>query len=174
MGRKHTGSGKYIHVCLAILMCILLSGCATSDEKDTRTGMKKFFNWEFPRTNISSEEQNYLIAHEKQTDNAESLFSAAIIYSDSKNPSRDRVKAIATLKKTESSFPKSVWAYRSNVMSDVLNENLRLKKQLVDTQQENTKLKKQCTDVQQESTKLKEIIEESKKIDIEMDQKKRE
>ncbi len=172
MGRKCIGTGKYLHICFAVVICITLGGCVTSDEIAGKTTDGP--TWRFLKANRADSEPDYSSVADSGASKADSMFNTALAYLDVKNPSRDTIRGIAALKNAETTYPKTIWSYRSRVVSDLLQENLRLKKQTIDVQQENTKAKKQLVELQQENTKLKEIIEQSKKIDIEMEQKKRE
>jgi hypothetical protein len=141
MGRKHTGAGQYIYVCIAFLICFVISGCVASD-------------WRFFKTGDSQENQKNLLS------NDEALFNTGLSYADPGNPVKDYDKSLTAFKRLVTEYPKSTWAYRGHIISEVL--------------QESTKLKKQGADLSKENTKLKEIIEQSKKVDIEIEKKKRE
>ncbi len=104
----------------------------------------------------------------------ETLFNTALRFADPGNPSKDYNKSIVAFKKLITEYPKSTWSYRGHIILEILQENAKLKKQLGDLQLDNAKARKQGTDLQQEITKLKEIIEQSKKVDVEIEQKKRE
>ena len=104
----------------------------------------------------------------------EALFNTGLRFADPGNPTKDYNKSIATFKKLIAGYPKSTWAYRGHILLEILQENAKLKKQLGDLQLDNAKARKQGTDLQQENIRLKEIIEQSKKVDIEIEEKKRE
>ena len=161
MGRKRTGPGKYIYVCIAFLICFLISGCVASvGNVETQTTQRDIPRWRFLKADDSQEDQQNLFSSEKISSNDEDLFNTGISYSDPGNPAKDPNKSMAAFKKLVTEHSKSSWAYRGHVISEIL--------------QENAKLKKQGTDLLQENAKLKEIIEQSKKVDIEIEKKKRE
>ena len=175
MGRKCTGSGKYIYICIAFLICFVISGCVASVENvETQTTQRDVPRWRFLKADDSQEDQKNLLSSEKISSNDEVLFNTGISYADPGNSTKDYNKSITTFKKLITEHPKSTWAYRGHVISEILQENAKLRKQGTDLPQENAKLRKQGTDLPQENAKLKEIIEQSKKVDIEIEQKKRE
>jgi hypothetical protein len=176
MGRKCTWPGKYINICIAFIISFAISGCVASvGDMEAKTAQGDAApRWRFLKADASQEDQQNKLSSEKASLNDERLFDIGISYADQGNSTKDYNKSIATFKKLVTEHPNSIWVYRGHVLSDILQENTKLKKQGTDLLQENTKLKKQGTDLLQENTKLKEIIEQSKKVDIEIEQKKRE
>jgi hypothetical protein len=161
MGRKYTGTGKYIYVCITFLICFIISGCvAPMENVETKSTQRDVPRWHFLETDESQKDQQNKLSSEKTSLSDERLFDIGISYADPGNSTKDYNKSITTFKKLVTVHPNSIWVYRGHVISDIL--------------QENTKLKKQGTDLLQENTKLKEIIEQSKKVDIEIEKKKRE
>ena len=162
MGRKYTGSGKHIHICIAFLMCFVMSGCATSvgDMETKKTTQEDTTRWRYLKRDNPQEDQQNKLSSAKTSLGDERLFDMGISYADPGNSTKDYNKSITTFKKLVTEHPNSIWVYRGHVITEIL--------------QENAKLKKQGTDLLQENTKLKEIIEQSKKVDIEIEQKKRE
>jgi hypothetical protein len=141
---------------------------------ETKSTQRDVPRWHFLKADESQEDQQSKPSSEKTSLSDERLFDIGISYADPGNSTKDYNKSIATFKKLVTVHPNSIWVYRGHVISDILQENTKLKKQGTDLLQENTKLKKQGTDLLQENTKLKEIIEQSKKVDIEIEKKKRE
>jgi hypothetical protein len=122
----------------------------------------------------AQEDQKNLHASANMPTTAEVLFNTGLSYADPRDPRKDHNRSVTTFKRLIKEHPKSVWADRSHILLDVLQENARLRKQSTDNQQENARLRKQSTDNQQENARLKQIIEQSKNVDIEIEQKKRE
>jgi hypothetical protein len=175
MGRECTGPGKYIYICIALLISFIFSGCAASvGNVENQTTQGDVSRWRFLRTDDSQKDQKNLLSSEKVPSNDETLFNTGVSYADPGNSSKDYNKSITTFKKLVTDHPKSTWAYRGHVISEILQENAKLRKQGTDLSQENAKLRKQGTDLSQENAKLKEVIEQSKKVDIEIEKKKRE
>jgi len=102
------------------------------------------------------------------------LFNSALDFANPANPKRDYNKALVALRKLEEDYPRSRWINSSNILIDVIQENIRLRRLRTEAQQEITKLQKQSTETAQENARLKEVIEQSKKVDIEIEEKKRE
>lgn len=175
MGRKHIRSGKHIYICIALLICFVIFGYAVSVENTwAQTTPKDMPRWRLLKANDSREDQQNLPPSKNIPSNDEDLFNTGISYADPGNPSKDYNRAITTFKKLITEHPKSTWSYRGHVISDILQENAKLKKLSGDLQLENAKSRKQSTDLQLENAKLKEIIEQSKKVDIEIEKKKQE
>jgi hypothetical protein len=161
MGRKYTGPGKHIHICIAFLMCFTISGCVASvGNMETKTTQEDVTRWRYLKGDNLPEDQKNKLSSANTSLGDERLFDMGISYADPGNSTKDYNKSITTFKKLVTEHPNSIWVYRGHVISEIL--------------QENTKLKKQGTDLLQENTKLKEIIEQSKKVDIEIEKKKRE
>ena len=175
MGRKYTGSGKHIHICIAFLMCFAISGCVASvGNMEAKTTQEDATRWRYLKRDNPQEDQQNKLSSAKTSLGDERLFDMGISYADPGNSTKDYNKSIAAFKKLFTEHPNSIWVYRGNVITEILQDNAKLKKQGADLLQENAKLKKQGTDLLQENAKLKEIIEQSKKVDIEIEQKKRE
>jgi hypothetical protein len=175
MGRKCTGPGKYIYICIAFLICFVISGCAASvgNVEAQKTQMDEP-RWRSLSTDDLQEDQKNLHLSEKISSSDETLFDSGIRYADPGSHSKDYNRAITTFKRLLTEHPKSTWSYRGHVISEILQENAKLRKLSGDIQLENAKVRKQNADLLQENAKLKEIIEQSKKVDIEIEQKKRE
>jgi hypothetical protein len=175
MGRKYTGPGKYIYICIAFLVCFVISGCVASvGEMETKSTQEDVTRWRYLKGDNPQESRDNQLSSGKMSSNDEALFNAGLNYADPGSAAKDYNKSITTFHKLVAEHPRSAWAYRGHVISEILQENAKLRKQATDLQQENAKLRKQATDLQQENAKLKEIIEQSKKVDIEIGQKKRE
>ena len=133
MGRKYTGSGKYIYICIAFLICFVISGCAASvGNVETQTTQEDASRWRFLKTDDSQEDQKNLLSSEKTSLSDERLFDIGLSYADPGNSTKDYNKSITTFKKLITEYPKSTWAYRGHVISEILQENAKLKKQGTD------------------------------------------
>jgi hypothetical protein len=177
MGRKHTGTGKYIHICLAFIVFSTIWGCTAPVENtktDNPAAQTDVIHWRLLRNDNASPNFGNQSSSKSEPTGDEALFNTALRFADPGNPAKDYNKSTATFKKLITGYPKSTWAYRGHIIIEILQENAKLKKQLGDLQLDNAKARKQGTDLQQENTRLKEIIEQSKKVDIEIEQKKRE
>ena len=83
----------------------------------------------------------------------EALFNMGLIYAHPGNPKRDYGKSLGFLKKMMRDYPKSPWGEQAKIWTGVLQENEKLNKTI---------------------EKLHHVIEESKQVDIEIEEKKRE
>jgi hypothetical protein len=82
-------------------------------------------------------------------------------------------KAVAYFRQCAKDFPQSVWSERSNAWIESLKEMDKLRRVSADAAQENDRLRKASAEVVQENQKLKHIVEQSRMVDIEIDEKKR-
>ena len=160
MGRKCTGSWQYLYLCIALLICTVISGCASfGDNVENGTIQRNEPRCRLLNGDEAQEDQN-LHASANMPTTAEVLFNTGLSYADPRDPRKDHNRSVTTFKRLIKEYPNSVWADRSHTLLDVLQENARLRKQSTDNQQENAR--------------LKQIIEQSKNVDIEIEQKKRE
>ncbi|OPY81782.1 MAG: hypothetical protein A4E65_01053 [Syntrophorhabdus sp. PtaU1.Bin153] len=90
----------------------------------------------------------------------EALFTIGLIYAHPDNPKRDPGKAIASFKRVIKEYPQNSFTSQARMWVDVI--------------QENEKAKRACVEAVQENGRLKQMIEQSKKVDIEIEEKKRE
>jgi len=125
----------------------------------------------------------------------EALYSMALIYAHPGNPKRDYVKSIATFKRLIKEYPQSTWTEQAKIWVQVIQEsenakrvaatltqqNDKLKQTAASLSRENDKLKREsenakrvAASLSEENDKLKQIIEQSKKVDIEIEEKKKE
>jgi tetratricopeptide (TPR) repeat protein len=176
MGRKQTGIGKCLHFCIAVLTCLSLSSCASLDDSlDRSVILKKLRPQDEPRQYLLQaqdllakgdyeaaleENQKVLSLAANAPPGDEALYNIGLIYAHPGNPKRDYVKSIVALKRLGKEYPQSPWTEQGKIWAQVLQEN------------ENSK--RVAVTVAQENDKLKRIIEESRKVDIEIEEKKRE
>ncbi len=90
----------------------------------------------------------------------EALFTIGLIYVHPDNPRRDSGRSIASFRRVIREYPQSSWTIQAKMWIDVI--------------QENEKAKRACAEIVQENARLKQMIEQSKKVDIEIEEKKRE
>jgi hypothetical protein len=131
----------------------------------------------------------------------EALFNMVVIYSHPVNKKRDLQKSFGYLKKLTNSFPQSRWTMQGEVWMDFVRELerqkqvsgdallelerqkrmsaeaaqelVRLKRVSGEAFQEIDRLKKASAEINAENQKLKKIVEQSRLVDLEIDQKKR-
>jgi outer membrane protein assembly factor BamD (BamD/ComL family) len=90
----------------------------------------------------------------------EAILAIGLIYAYSKYQKKDYGKAVASLTKIIKEYPESNWSGHAKILLDIIQENERLKRVSAEANHENEK--------------LKSMIEQSKKVDLEVEEKKRE
>ena len=73
---------------------------------------------------------------------------------------KDHGKAVSSLTKIIKEYPHSNWSGHAKILLDII--------------QENDKLRRISAEASHENEKLKSMIEQSKKVDLEIEEKKRE
>ncbi len=173
MGGKPTRTRKCVHLCLAGFIIFSLSGCLLFREKET----VKFKKEELLQTKQSREPQaeslqaarsllerndfeGALIEYQKVLTLSgmnppadEALFQMGMIYSHYGNPKKDYAKSLPLLRKLVKDYPNSLRADQAKLWIALLQENDRLN---------------------QAVQKLQQTIEEIKKVDLEIEEKRRE
>jgi len=164
MGRKRARKRQYLHFFAAVLI-FLLSGCSVlkemRDQNDSRDALERGQrllaqgNYE----DAVKENQRVLSVFENKAPADEALFNLALIHSHVENPQKDYRKAMNLFSKLVKDYPQSPFAEQSKVWIGVLQVHDKLS-------QENEKLT-------QANQKLTELIERSKQVDLEIEEKKR-
>ncbi|OPY02992.1 MAG: hypothetical protein A4E60_00663 [Syntrophorhabdus sp. PtaB.Bin047] len=90
----------------------------------------------------------------------EALFIMGLVFAHPGNQNRDYQRSVAFFKRLVREFPYSPLKEQARTWTEVLEENM--------------KLKRASSEALQEIARLKQIIEQSKKVDIEIEEKKRE
>jgi outer membrane protein assembly factor BamD (BamD/ComL family) len=90
----------------------------------------------------------------------EANFTIGLIYANPKYQKKDYGKAVNSLTRIIKEYPQSPWAGHAKILLDII--------------QENEKLKRVSAEANQENEKLKNMFEQSKKVDLEVEEKKRE
>jgi hypothetical protein len=170
MGRKRTGKGQQIHLCIAILILLSLLSCTLNRMADTGIlGIKvRDSQSDQAREHVTLARKylaqgNYVGAlkeHEKVISLAgvnfpvdESLLFLGLIYAHPANPAKDYGKSLFYCRKLIKEYPKSSLVEQAKAIIGILQENDKLNRTI---------------------ERLNGIIEGSKKVDIGIEQKKRE
>jgi hypothetical protein len=131
----------------------------------------------------------------------EALFNLGLIYADPSNPNKDMGKSFAFFQRLTTETPGSQWTDRARVWLAILKQNERLSRQSAEAAEEVAKLKRQSAEADKETTrlnrqsadaekevlrlrrlsaeaaqevaKLKQIVEQSRAVDMEIEEKKR-
>jgi TolA-binding protein len=184
MGRERTRTGKRIHFCAAGLIFFILSGCLVSKKMVTWISMVEVSPAEIetreepvnpvsegfwqPQEEVGSgdspgttqESQGFLSQSGSEFAKERALFDLGLNYAHAENPQKDLGKALHSFRRVIQEYPQSPLAEEAKVLVGVL--------------QENEKLNRVIEKFKQENEKLSQVIEKFKKVDIEVEEKKRE
>lgn len=165
MGRKQSGARKQIHFCIAGLIVLSMAGCSswqlsTTKESGTKSGdparylalgRKLFGEGDFTGALRAYEK---VLSPAAGTDaSQEALLYSGLIYADPANSRRDHGKSIAYFKRLVEGYPKSPFAEQARIIITFMRENDESNRTI---------------------ERLKALIEASKKVDIGIEDKKRE
>ena len=168
MGRKSARAGKFFYLCVAVFMSLCHPGCQSSQKTVTAraeiTGEKKPQPGNPPAAGEDHLSQARALMARGDYEGAlredlralkqagkyppadEALFHLGLIHSHPANPGKDFHKALSYFHRLVGEHPASLWAEQARVWVALLRENERLHIQL----------------------------EQSKKVDLEVEEKKRE
>jgi len=182
MGRKRTRTRKFIYLCAAGLIFFVLSGCASMIEKE-RVELKReeVRKEEVQKGDVQKEEtlkilsehllqarrlleqrdyegalkenQKILSFSNQNPPGDEALFNMGLIYAHFSNPKKDYGKSVVFFRKLMKDYPQSPLVEQARIWTRILQENEKLSQTI---------------------QKLNQVIEESKHVDIEIEEKKRE
>jgi outer membrane protein assembly factor BamD (BamD/ComL family) len=182
MGRKRPRTRKLVYFSVAGLMFLLLLGCTFFKEKEkvecSREEVRaaKLPEENLPKkaeTSVASEHflrakklleqrdyegslkenQEVLSLSGQNPPGDEALFNIGLIYAHFGNPKKDYNKSIGFFRKLMKEYPQSPFVEQAKVWTGILLENEKLSQTI---------------------QKLNQVIEESKQVDIEVEEKKRE
>ena len=194
MGGKQTRSGKYFYICLALLIGVSVANCSHfSDVRKPEEGPQwhlataQKFMQEGKYEEAVRENQKALFLSGNNSPGDQALFNIALVYANPTNPRKDYTQSVMSFTLLTREYPKSPLADQARAWTEVLQENVKLKRATQDALQENTKLKRATQDAHhevarlrraqqdalQENAKLKRVIEESKKVDLEITEMRR-
>lgn len=191
MGRKRVGTGKYFLCFVAVLTCFALIGCASVKKPQETEALEMTVEPIQPvvdqaqqkEEKFRDESKEHLRQAQKllalgQYDASlkesfkvlsiapngypgdEAMFTIGLIYAYPKYQKRDYGKAVTSLNKVIKEYPQGNWSGQAKILLDII--------------QENEKMKRISSEASQENEKLKSMIEQSKKVDLEVEEKKRE
>ncbi len=172
MGKKRTMRGKYVLCSVTILTCLLLWQCATPDRSPQ---VQRLLPQDECREHLIraqqllaqgdyegalEENQKALSLSANNPPGDEALYNMALVYAYPGNPIGDYVKSTATFKRLIKEYPQNAWTEQAKIWVQVI--------------QEAENAKRVAASLSEENDKLKQIIEQSKKVDIEIEEKKKE
>ena len=163
MGRKRIWAGKHIYFCIAGLIFLPFSACTTLEKTNVRIigeekASQNFYYGEGPMVQENDEEtlkenQRVLALSDQKVREDETLFKMGLFYATSGNAKKDFAKSLHFFRKLIKDFPQSSLVEPAKILLALLQENENLKQSI-----EN----------------LNQMIEKSKQIDIQIEEKKRE
>lgn len=194
MGRKRVGTGKYFLCFVTVLTCFVLISCASvkKPQDSTVTEMNEMIvepiqpsvgQYQQKEEKFRDESKEHLQqAHRllamgqydaslkenlkvlsiapNSPPGDEAMFNIGLIYSNPKYQKKDYGKAVSSLNKVIKEYPHGNWSGHAKILLDIIQENERIKRI--------------SSEASQENEKLKSMIEQSKKVDLEIEEKKRE
>jgi tetratricopeptide (TPR) repeat protein len=147
MGGKRDRCRQHVYLCVALTILLSLAACATirSLWPQYTLGRGKDLLAQGDYEGSLRENQRLLSLSPHESPGDEALFNMGLVYANVKNSKRDNQKAIGFFNRVVKEFPRSPLAEQAKVWLGVLEMNER----------------------------LSQIIEKSKKVDIEIEEKKR-
>ena len=136
-----------------------LAGCATLREMEAKRETRKYFITAQKLADQGDyegslkENQKVLSLYDNVPPGDEALFNAGLIYAHYGYPKRDYQKSLDHFKRLVKVFPQSPFAGQAKMWIGILQENERLKREIEE---------------------LNKTINKSKRVDIEIDEKKKE
>ncbi|MGZ3524016.1 MAG: tetratricopeptide repeat protein [Thermodesulfobacteriota bacterium] len=181
MGRKRTRAREFIYFCTAGLIFFALLGCTSIIEKEKSEWKEEQVQTEkIQKEDLSKEEppkvsehllrarklleqrdfdgslkenQKILSVSSQNSPADEALFNMGLIYAHFGNPKKDYSKSIGFFRKLVKEYPESPFVEQAKIWTGILQENEKLSQTI---------------------QKLNQVIEESKDVDIQIEEKKRE
>ncbi len=170
MGGSRTGVRKHILFCVILLICLSISSCAFLEGLQ----VKEAVSGQGPRERLARG-QKALAQHNYQASlqefeaafslsgnkppGDEALLNMGMAYGDPENPKRDYPKSIAAFQRLAREYPQSNWAEAARIWTETLKEQ--------------EKLKRSVSEALQENQRLKQIVEQSKTVDAQIEEKRR-
>jgi hypothetical protein len=177
MGRKRIWAGKHIYFCIAGLIFLPFSACTTLEKTSVRIigeekASQNFYYGEGPMVQENDEgtlkenqrvpaldegapkeSREVLALSDQKVREDETLFKMGLFYATSGNAKKDFAKSLHFFRKLIKDFPQSSLVEPARILLALIQENENLKQSI-----EN----------------LNQMIEKSKQIDIQIEEKKRE
>jgi tetratricopeptide (TPR) repeat protein len=198
MGRKSVGQGEYFYFCFALL--IFVAGCSVLQESNQlremrealTTGRNLLAHGDYDGS-LNAFENVVVMAQDKPPADA-ATYNIGLVYAHPQYSRRDLQKAIGSFNRLITRFPESPWAEQAKIWVGVLNETEESKqavensKEVIEKSREEIEKNRQAVEKskqeieksrleleksKQEIEKTKQMIEKSKKVDIEIEQKRR-
>jgi tetratricopeptide (TPR) repeat protein len=134
-------------------------------EEHLRLGQNLLARGDFERS--LKENQNALFLSGKNPPGDEALFQIGLIYAHPENPKKDYEKSLEQFKRLIKDYPGSPRVDEARTWTGILQENQKLK-------QSNDRLSQANEKLNQTNENLNQLIQKSKQVDIQIEEKKRE
>jgi tetratricopeptide (TPR) repeat protein len=184
MSGNRTGVRKRILFYVALLTCLSISSCAslekwlvgkTAPERGAREhlagGRKALAQHDYQASLQEFDAALSLSGNKPPGD--EALLNMGMVYGDPENPKRDYPKSIAAFQRLAKEYPQGNWAEPARIWTGTLKEQEKLKRAMSENIQENERLKRLSNETAQENQRLKDLMEQSKTVDVQIEEKKR-
>lgn len=185
MGGKRSRGGKPVCLLAALLMLFNLTACGslqreavmvdvTGQEAALRLaeGRALFAAGDYAGALRENEAVLHLAGHGVPV--AEALFQAGLIHAHPGNPARDPEKALATLARLVRDDPGSALAAPAKGIAELIREGERNRGAAERSQRALAEMKQDHERLLRTIERLNGVIDELKRVDIDVDQKKRE
>ncbi len=159
MGGKQTWRRKHVYLYVAVLILAGLFGCALQRVQTGQDAAEPYAVQPAPKESPSGvvhsekEKEPLPAPPDKKRSGDEALFLMALTYADAANPARDYARSARYLKRLIQEYPASPLAEQARILAGLIQETDQLRRTI---------------------DKLNAIMEESKKVDVEIEQKRRE
>jgi hypothetical protein len=178
MGKKQSRGGNKLYLCVALLIFLLPLACTTGrmgtkmvdttgDEAAMHLALGRKFLAEGDYSRALAESEKVPSLAGKNVPVAESLLYIGLIQAHPANPARDDGKAIIALKRLIRDYPESPQTDQAKAIVGLIEEKEKLSGMVEKSENRVEKLNSQME-------RLNNIINELKKVDIGVEQKKRE
>ncbi len=192
MGRKRSGAGKQIYLCVAILIFLSPLACTLNKMMTTEmadvTGDEARAHLVLGRTYLTrgeygsalKENEKVISLAGKNVPVDEALFYIGLIHAHPANPAKDYGKSMLSLGRLIKDYPGSPMVEQAKIVVGLLQENDTLNRttdklnHIVDEQKKTIDKSNHVIDEQKKTVdRLNSLIDELKNVDIGVEQKKR-
>ena len=176
MGRKRTTARKYLYISFACVISFFFTGCVMLTEMKATMGARQHLaaaQTRFDQGDYDGslkENQRVLSLYAKVPPGDEALFNMGLIYAHYGYAGKDFEKSHEYFKRLVKVFPSSSLAGQAKIWMGMLREIEKLEevsRSVRKLQSENERLGREIQD-------LKVVMEKSKQVDIQIDEKKKE
>jgi len=173
MGRKRSRQGKHLHLFLACLILIGISGCAGVQGLLAKPDYWQA-NQQLTSGNYETALEQYRQINQLYPKTAdEGLFKIGCIYAHPKNPKRDYQKSLDVFRQLVSEHPRSAYREPADAFIAILGELMSRDKELMSRDRGAPALRRQVDSLEKQVETLQKQIEQMKEIDRSLEEKRR-